>query len=112
MIEKGLTYVIAVKPDNPGVWALHCHNDIHAMSGMFAQVIERPADLRRAMDSWKAVAGSTSGTDIDFSWGAGTGTSAALGDLGLPTAIAARVKQSVLTAMGAYGWDINRVGWK
>ena len=26
MIEKGITYVIAIKPDNPGVWALHCHS--------------------------------------------------------------------------------------
>jgi FtsP/CotA-like multicopper oxidase with cupredoxin domain len=27
-LEKSVTYVVAIKPDNPGVCAFHCHNDI------------------------------------------------------------------------------------
>ncbi|PSN65113.1 hypothetical protein BS50DRAFT_575190 [Corynespora cassiicola Philippines] len=33
--------VIAFKPDNPGVWLLHCHIAWHAGSGLALQVLER-----------------------------------------------------------------------
>ena len=56
-IEKGIVYVIAIKPDNPGVWAFHCHNDIHAKSGMFAQVIERPGRLQELLGTWTGTSG-------------------------------------------------------
>ena len=54
-LEKSVTYVLAIKPDNPGVWAFHCHNDIHAKSGMFSQVIERPLKLRSQLGTWKGI---------------------------------------------------------
>ena len=112
MIEKGLTYIIAVKPDNPGVWALHCHNDIHAVSGMFSQVIERPAELRKSLGSWAASPGTAgSDKDIVFSWWKGTGTADLVGDSGDPTVIASGMYYNIQNAMKAYEWGTGRVGW-
>ncbi|KAG4443253.1 hypothetical protein IFR05_001296 [Cadophora sp. M221] len=52
MIEKGWDYVIALKADNPGVWAMHCHNDFHASTGMFMQIVEQPIQLRNLLGTW------------------------------------------------------------
>jgi len=46
-------HVFAFVADNPGVWALHCHNDFHARSGMFKQIVERPASLRDYLGTWQ-----------------------------------------------------------
>lgn len=41
--EEGYTYIIArVKVTNPGTWALHCHIDLHAASGMFMTLTVKP----------------------------------------------------------------------
>jgi hypothetical protein len=65
-VEKGIVYVLAVRPDNPGVWAFHCHNDIHAASGMFSQVIERPEALRDMMGTWTGIDGANDNQHWDF----------------------------------------------
>ncbi|KAE9364259.1 hypothetical protein N431DRAFT_104390 [Stipitochalara longipes BDJ] len=54
MIERGWDYIIAVKANNPGVWALHCHNDFHASTGMFMQIIEQPTLIRSTFTRWVA----------------------------------------------------------
>ncbi|KAF1994835.1 multicopper oxidase [Amniculicola lignicola CBS 123094] len=46
MVEKGSTVIVAIQADNPGVWALHCHNDFHAKTGMFMQIVEDIGALR------------------------------------------------------------------
>ncbi len=43
--------------DNPGGWALHCHNDIHARSGMFKQIVEAPNALRANLGTFNALGG-------------------------------------------------------
>ncbi|KAH8892582.1 Cupredoxin [Thozetella sp. PMI_491] len=52
MIERGWTYILAVKANNPGVWALHCHNDFHASTGMMIQVVELPNELRGMLGTY------------------------------------------------------------
>ena len=32
---------------------MHCHNDFHAESGMFMQMIENPEKLRKTLGTWK-----------------------------------------------------------
>ncbi|KAF1957319.1 Cupredoxin [Byssothecium circinans] len=61
MVEKGTTVIVAVKANNPGVWALHCHNDFHAFTGMFMQLIEDPANLRDKLGrlDWEEGTGGT-----------------------------------------------------
>ena len=49
MIKKGWDYVIAIRADNPGAWAMYCHNDFHADTGMFMQMIENPKNMRQAL---------------------------------------------------------------
>ncbi|KAF2089865.1 multicopper oxidase [Saccharata proteae CBS 121410] len=36
---------LAFKPDNPGVWLVHCHIAWHASSGLALQILERQADI-------------------------------------------------------------------
>ncbi|PVH81556.1 multicopper oxidase [Cadophora sp. DSE1049] len=52
MIEKGWDDVIALKADNPVVWAMHCHNDFHASTGMIMQIVEQPMQLRNLLGTW------------------------------------------------------------
>lgn len=59
MIERGWTYVIAVRADNPGVWAMHCHNDFHSSTGMMMQVVELPNELRNRLGTYSFKAKST-----------------------------------------------------
>jgi hypothetical protein len=92
-IEKGATYVIAVKPDNPGVWAFHCHNDIHAASGMFSQVVEKPKALRALLGTW-----TWSSTVPRLSFTSGTNT--VLNGAG-PSGF---LRTSMDFALASYGW--------
>ncbi|KAH7033672.1 multicopper oxidase [Microdochium trichocladiopsis] len=39
--------VIRVVLDNPGIWALHCHNTWHGESGMAMQIVVRPDEIVR-----------------------------------------------------------------
>ncbi|KAL1636233.1 hypothetical protein SLS56_001212 [Neofusicoccum ribis] len=36
---------LAFKPDNPGVWLVHCHIAWHASSGLALQILERQPDI-------------------------------------------------------------------
>ncbi|KAL8783319.1 MAG: hypothetical protein Q9195_009427 [Heterodermia aff. obscurata] len=108
LVEKGITYVIAIKPDNPGVWAFHCHNDIHARSGMFSQVVERPADLRKALGSWKAEApADATKTDLAFVWNIGSGAGV-YGNENLVGSMEKRFR----SALVSYGWSSGRITWR
>ncbi|KAK4451977.1 multicopper oxidase [Podospora aff. communis PSN243] len=53
MAERYQFLVIAFVADNPGVWALHCHNDFHAKTGMFKQIVERPGAIRDRLGTWE-----------------------------------------------------------
>ncbi len=52
LAEKFQLLVIAFVADNPGVWALHCHNDFHSSSGMMKQVVEAPGTLRQMVGTY------------------------------------------------------------
>ncbi|KAK8193583.1 multicopper like protein [Phyllosticta capitalensis] len=36
---------LAFKPDNPGAWAVHCHLNFHASSGLAMQILERQREI-------------------------------------------------------------------
>ncbi|KAK7534576.1 multicopper oxidase-domain-containing protein [Phyllosticta citricarpa] len=36
---------LAFKPDNPGAWAVHCHLNFHASSGLAMQILERQGEI-------------------------------------------------------------------
>ncbi|KAF2875967.1 putative laccase precursor [Massariosphaeria phaeospora] len=67
MLPAGGHLVLAFKPDNPGVWIMHCHIAWHAGSGLALQVVERQGQIEstigplapvrdgcNAWDSWMA----------------------------------------------------------
>ncbi len=33
--------------DNPGVWPFHCHIAWHVSSGLYVNIMERPADIKQ-----------------------------------------------------------------
>ena len=33
--------------DNPGVWPFHCHVAWHTSGGLYANILERPADIAK-----------------------------------------------------------------
>lgn len=78
MAEKHQLLVVAFFTDNPGVWALHCHNDFHAVTGMFRQIIERPKDLRSYLGKWTATGTDTNNVQVSF----GTATAPQSGNWG------------------------------
>jgi FtsP/CotA-like multicopper oxidase with cupredoxin domain len=39
--------VVQINANNPGVWPFHCHIAWHASSGLFVNIMERPADIRQ-----------------------------------------------------------------
>ncbi|KAF2111018.1 multicopper oxidase-domain-containing protein [Lophiotrema nucula] len=45
MLPGGGYLAIAFKPDNPGVWLLHCHIAWHAGSGLALQIMERQDEI-------------------------------------------------------------------
>jgi hypothetical protein len=55
--EKNLFMVLAFVADNPGVWALHCHNDFHARTGMMRQVVSAPRRLRELFGTYNLTSG-------------------------------------------------------
>lgn len=36
-----------INADNPGVWPFHCHISWHVSSGLYANILERPADIKK-----------------------------------------------------------------
>ena len=57
MAEKFQFLVVAFVADNPGVWALHCHNDFHAATGMMRQIVAAPAELRKNLGTYSVPGG-------------------------------------------------------
>ena len=55
LAEKNQFMILAFKAENPGVWALHCHNDFHASTGMMKQVVVDPTKLRQRLGTWNIV---------------------------------------------------------
>ncbi|KAM0805775.1 multicopper oxidase-domain-containing protein [Usnea florida] len=45
LLPRGGYLAIAFKPDNPGVWLMHCHIAWHASSGLALQILERQEDI-------------------------------------------------------------------
>jgi len=45
LLYQGGYLALAFKPDNPGVWLVHCHIAWHASSGLALQVYERQPDI-------------------------------------------------------------------
>jgi iron transport multicopper oxidase len=52
MLQDSSWAVIRFRADNPGVWLLHCHIEMHVASGFMATIIEAPEELG---DQWKNV---------------------------------------------------------
>ena len=52
LVEKGNTYIVAIKIDNPGIWALPCHSDFRTDTGMFMQLVEAPSSLRSVLGTF------------------------------------------------------------
>jgi iron transport multicopper oxidase len=48
MVQDNSWAVIRFRANNPGVWALHCHIEIHISSGLMATIIEAPDVLAAA----------------------------------------------------------------
>jgi hypothetical protein len=38
-------FVMQYSLDNPGVWPFHCHTAWHVSAGLYANLLERPADI-------------------------------------------------------------------
>ncbi|MCJ1267361.1 hypothetical protein MMC22_007246 [Lobaria immixta] len=49
LLPAGGYIIIAFKPDNPGVWLMHCHIAWHASSGLALQILERQETARRQL---------------------------------------------------------------
>ncbi|KAA8572187.1 hypothetical protein EYC84_002096 [Monilinia fructicola] len=47
MLQANGYMVLQVTADNPGVWPLHCHIAFHVSSGLYVNVVERPADIAK-----------------------------------------------------------------
>lgn len=45
LLASNGTLALAFKPDNPGVWLVHCHIAWHASSGLALQIMERQDDI-------------------------------------------------------------------
>jgi hypothetical protein len=93
-IEKVATYVIAVRPANPGIWAFYCHNDTHAVPGMFSLVLDKPKALHSLEGTWTW---RSAAPCLSFSQGS-------IPLPGLPGGITGFLETSTNVALGAYGW--------
>ncbi|KAL1306265.1 hypothetical protein AAFC00_004354 [Neodothiora populina] len=49
MLDQSGYLALAFKPDNPGVWLVHCHIAFHAASGLALQILERENEITSAM---------------------------------------------------------------
>jgi len=66
LAELGQFLVVAFVADNPGVWALHCHNDFHAATGMMRQVVAAPAALRRDLGTYSVPDGVLQNPNVPY----------------------------------------------
>lgn len=63
LLPQGGYLAIAFKPDNPGVWLLHCHIAWHASSGLAMQILERQKDIVPTIGSLAATEATCKGWD-------------------------------------------------
>jgi FtsP/CotA-like multicopper oxidase with cupredoxin domain len=64
LLPPGGHIVWQINADNPGVWPFHCHIAWHVSAGLYANILERPADIAREQpipmvmqqtcDNWQA----------------------------------------------------------
>ncbi|TVY44289.1 oxidoreductase [Lachnellula subtilissima] len=47
LVRNGGHMVMQFNADNPGVWPFHCHIAWHVSGGLYANLIERPADIAK-----------------------------------------------------------------
>jgi hypothetical protein len=41
--------VFQIEADNPGTWPFHCHIAWHISTGLYINILERPADIQKDM---------------------------------------------------------------
>ncbi|KAK4697824.1 hypothetical protein P7C71_g309, partial [Lecanoromycetidae sp. Uapishka_2] len=63
LLPGGGYLAIAFKPDNPGVWLVHCHIAWHASSGLALQILERQEDIEGTIGSLNATRETCKGWD-------------------------------------------------
>lgn len=63
LLPRGGYLAIAFRPDNPGVWVLHCHIAWHVSSGLALQVLERQSDILPTIGSLAATEQTCKGWD-------------------------------------------------
>ncbi|CAF9923127.1 MAG: hypothetical protein ALECFALPRED_002306 [Alectoria fallacina] len=63
LLPLGGYLAIAFRPDNPGVWLLHCHIAWHASSGLAMQILERQNDIIPTIGSLAATERTCKGWD-------------------------------------------------
>ncbi|KAB2570897.1 Laccase-2 [Lasiodiplodia theobromae] len=54
---------LAFKPDNPGIWLVHCHIAWHASSGLALQILERQPDILDSIGTLEATNRTCDGWD-------------------------------------------------
>jgi FtsP/CotA-like multicopper oxidase with cupredoxin domain len=47
IVRAGGHFVMQFDQDNPGVWPFHCHIAWHTSGGLYANILERPADIQK-----------------------------------------------------------------
>jgi hypothetical protein len=66
--------VIQFEADNPGVWPLHCHVAWHVSAGLYVNILEKPAELKKlkipssiadTCTDWKAFSSVVAPNQID-----------------------------------------------
>ena len=67
--------VVQIDADNPGVWPFHCHIAWHVSAGLYINLLERPADIKKDMQipsimaqtcrDWSAWTGDNIPNEID-----------------------------------------------
>ena len=49
LVPAGGHIVWQINLDNPGVWPFHCHIAWHVSAGLYANILERPADIQKKL---------------------------------------------------------------
>jgi FtsP/CotA-like multicopper oxidase with cupredoxin domain len=49
LVRAGGHFVFQIQLDNPGVWPLHCHIAWHVSGGLYANILERPDDIKNEL---------------------------------------------------------------
>ncbi|GAB7354000.1 hypothetical protein MBLNU459_g4593t2 [Dothideomycetes sp. NU459] len=60
---------LAFKPDNPGVWLVHCHIAFHAASGLALQIMERESQILSALGGETSLDPVDAGCQSWTQWG-------------------------------------------